>query len=151
MVWPGSGKLRGRWAGSAQLMCTRGTGPRMPLTQPGFRGAWKEKQQLGARRDLGSDSQSHRKGTCRVRRWMLLEHPALQGGARGGDSRLECLRFVLGMLDHRDCQRGWCQKGSLIRRSRAGKRQSHRTVQVTCATPGSQDVPLGQRVLCLKT
>lgn len=105
MVWPGSGRLRGRWAGSAQLMCTqRVTEPRMPLTQPGFRGAWKEKQQLGARRDLGSDSQSHRKGTCRVRRWVLLEHKHYREEPEV-ESRLKCLRFVLGMLDPRDCQR----------------------------------------------
>lgn len=45
---------------------------------------------------------------------MLLEHPALQGGARGGESRLECLRFVLGMLDHRDCQ----SRGAGVRKAR---------------------------------
>lgn len=32
----------------------------------------------------------------------------------------------------------------LVCRSRAGQRQGQRTVPVTHATPGSQDVPMGQ-------
>lgn len=74
MVWPGSGRLRGRRAGSLQLLCTRGSRAQNASDPARVRGAWKEKQQLGARRDLGAESESHRKGACRVRKWRILGH-----------------------------------------------------------------------------
>lgn len=94
--------------------------PRMPLTQPGFPGAWKEKQQLGARRDLGAESQSHRKGTCRARRWMhFREEPELE--------------ICPMMQEHIAPRRGRWQEGSRVCNSRVGKRQGHGSVQVTHA------------------
>lgn len=120
MVWPGSGRRGGRWAAHVQLMCTQELEPRMPLTQPGFPGAWKEKQQLGARRDLGAESQSHRKGTCRARRRMhFREEPELE--------------ICPMMQEHIAHRRGRWQEGSLVCNSRVGKRQGHGSVQMTQA------------------
>lgn len=67
---------------------------------------------------------------------MLLEHEHCSGSQTG---MLETCpgagprRSPVGLMSER-----------LVCRSRAGKRQGHRTVQVTHATPGSQGVPMGQ-------
>lgn len=44
---------------------------------------------------------------------------------------------------------GPCPEGSMACKSRAGKRQVTGLLR-RHATPGTQDVPMGQRVLCLK-
>lgn len=58
-------------------------------------------------------------------------------------------RFALQMQMQEQIHHEWgrCQEGSLVCRSRAGKRQGHGSVQVTHTTPGNQDVPMG-RVCC---